>query len=83
MISSQRSKIAALLIEPKLPLVSSGAESSSWKFVFLGSEEQKEIVSRDFLKNTSIKESAYVNLLPEIQTFIHALQKIDPLAKRW
>ncbi len=81
MTSSQISEMAALYIMPKFQLVSSGSESSSWNFVFLGSERQKDIVSCDSLKNASIKESAYAIPSPEMQTTIHTLQKVDPLAK--
>ncbi len=66
MISPQTSKIKALYIKLKFSLVSSGTESSSWNFVFLGSKRQKEIVSRDSLKNTSTNESAYAILSPEM-----------------
>ncbi len=83
MTSSQTSEMVALYMKPKFPLVSTRAESSSLNFFFLGSEGQKGIVSRDFLKNVSIKESPYAILSPDMPTSIHALQKVDPLAKRW
>ncbi len=73
MNSSQTSEMAALYIKPRFPLVSSWAESFSWNFVLLGSEGQKEIVSRGSLKNASIKKSAYAILSPEMQSSIHAL----------
>ncbi len=57
------------------------AESFSLNFVLLGSEGQKDIVFRDSLKNASIKESAYAIPSLEMQTSIHALQKVESLAK--
>ena len=75
--------MVALYIKPQFPLMSFRTESSSENFVFLGSKRRKEIVSYDFLKDANIKESTYTILSSEMQTSIHALQKVDFLAKRW
>ncbi len=75
--------MVALYIKPQFLLMSFKTESSSGNFVFLGSKRRKEIVSYDFLKDANIEESTYTILSSEMQTSIHALQKVDFLAKRW